>query len=170
MPAPQTSLSVVPAVAIAGQIADLNDSGSRTMFNEEASAELAFGRMVKQGTAVNQAKELAAQADVAVGIVMQSHLYEKQYEVGTTGIKPGAALDVLMRGEIYVEVGEAVGPADAVRYNATGTGGTKGVFMKTASAGNTVLVKSARWLSSTTGAGLAKLSIDTRDRALWTSD
>ncbi len=170
MAAPQTSLSMKPAAYIAGQIVDLNDYDSDTFFNEEASAELAFGRLVKQGTALNQAKEIAAQADIAIGVVMHEHRYDKQYELGATGVKSGGVLSVMRRGRIVVEVGEGVSPADAVRYNATGTAGTKGVFYKTASANNTVLIKSARWLSTTTGAGLAELYIDTADRALWTSD
>jgi hypothetical protein len=170
MPAPQTTVSIKPAAYFAGMLVDLNDYSSESYVNEEASIELAFGRMVKQGTAVEQAKELAAQADVPIGIVMHSHRYAKDDELGTTGLKPGVSLAVITRGKIVVEVGEAVGPNDAVRYNATGTGGTKGVFYKTASANNTKLVTSARWLSSTSGAGLAELEIDMSSRSTWTND
>ncbi len=170
MATPQTSVLVKPAAYFAGMLVDLNGYTSESCVNEEASAELAFGRMVKQGTAVDQAKELAAQADRAVGIVMHSHRYAKDDELGTTGLKPAVSFAVLTRGKIVVEVGEAVTFTDAVRYNATGTGGTKGVFYKTSSAGNTVLIKSARWLSTTTGAGLAELEFDILGRDAWTSD
>ncbi len=171
MAAPQTSVVTKPAnAAFAGMLGDMSDYDSNTYVNEEATNELAFGRLVKQGTGANQAKEIAAQADKPVGIVMHSHRYDKTNELGTTGLKPGVLLSALTRGKMYVEVGEAVGLTDAVRVNATGTGGTKGVFYKTSSAGNTLLIKSARWLSVTGGAGVALLEFDLSGLATWTSD
>ena len=168
---PQTSVSLKPAVSIAGMLADASMvKDADTYTNEEASAELAFGRMVKQGTADDQAKVFAAQSDKAVGVVLHSHAFAKDDQLGTTGLKPKVSFGALQKGKVWVEVDEAVSPADAVRFRATSSGGTPGVFRKTSSAGNTILVNSGRWLSTTSGAGLALLDLDMTGRAGWTLD
>jgi hypothetical protein len=168
---PQTSVTD-PAVGFAGQLADSSDNTVDSFVSEESSAEIPFGVMVKRGTGDHQAKLLAAQADVPVGIVVHSHVYAKDTELGSTGLKPETTLSVLTKGRVWVTVEEAVTPASTVRYRAIATGNeVPGEWRDTADASDTVAcLEFARYLTTAGAGGLALLEIDMSGAGARTSD
>lgn len=128
----------------------------RAFVNEEAASEIAFGVMVKQGTADDDAKLMAAQADHLVGIVVRSQAYSKDEELGSTGLKPNVSMSVLRKGRIWVEAVDAVTPSDPVRVHKTG-----GTFQTAAAVGDTVNISAnANWLTSAGAGELALLEFD----------
>lgn len=156
--------------AFAGMLADSKFSDIVSYIQAEASAEIPFGSMVKHGTLDGDAKALAATSDKLAGIVVHAHNYAKDTELGTTGLKPKAQLNVLRSGRIWVAVEEAVAVGGAVRTRAVAPG-TLGVFRTTADAGKSIdISKFARFLTSTSGAGFALLEIDMSGAANATAD
>lgn len=170
MSAPQTSVSIVQGVSFAGQLGDTSQmNDAKSYVNAEASAEMPFGILVVQGTLEQDALIPAAQANLAVGILMHSHAYQKDNELGTSGLKADVVFSALTRGRIWVTVDEAVTIAGAVRVRMSGAGA--GTFRTAASAGVTKLItSSARFLTATAGAGVALLEIDINNRSGWTND
>jgi hypothetical protein len=122
-----------------------------------------FGIAVKEGTGDNDANLPGAGTDKLAGILLHSHAYDKNNELGTTGLKPKAVLGVLRKGRVYVTVEEAVVKGDRlfVRHTA-GVGGTqKGAVRKSAVGGETVdATKQGVFLTSASAAGLAVLEVD----------
>lgn len=150
-PAQQTSVAAKMIVAYPGLIVDTSFRKDVTSaVSEEASAEIAFGRMVKKGTADSGALIPTANTNLMLGIVVHSHAYEKDQELGDTGLKPKITLGLMRHGRIFVEVSEDVTPTDAVRLSCdTHSSAVPGVFCKTADAGHTLnLTPLARWVSS----------------------
>lgn len=168
-----------------GMLADLQAYVSRSYRNQSGAA-IPFGRLVQSdttpGTNDAYAVELAASATANIaGIAIDSLTFEASsgstYTGTPTAIRSDAAgtehvgypdkqtLNVLSKGVIWVYTVEAVALGSDVRAFITdqsaGTAGAdQGRFGATASAGNTVLIGGARWLSETTGAGLALLELD----------
>lgn len=171
---PQTSVSTAPSVAFAGMLADAaNTEDVDSYVSEEASAEMPFGAMVCQGASDDTCKIFGANTDKMVGIVQHSHAYQIANELGAVGLKPKVTIGVKKRGKIWVTVDEAVTPASAVRVRNDANGGanTNGTFRTTASAGHTMNISSfARFLSTTTGAGVALLEYDVTMRSGATAD
>jgi len=127
--------------------------------------------MVKQGTGDDVCLRLSAGTDKLIGIVVHSHAYEKDIELGDSGLKPKVTVGVLARGKIWVDVEEAVAVTDAVRVFVSDTGHVAGKFGKTADAGKSLdISKFARWLTSTTGAGIAQVEVDMTGRSQATAD
>lgn len=129
--------------------------------NDEASAELAFGRMVAQ-SAEGKFKVLAANTDKLAGVVVFNNLFDRDQQIGTTGVKPDAYCSVGRKWRGWVEIDETVAVGDAVRVRVTSTGGTPGVFRKTSSAGNTKdLSALASWRTGGTNTeAVAELELD----------
>lgn len=163
---PQTSVPQSIAGAFAGMLADSSHQEIRSFVSEESSAEMRFGIMLCQGTADNGAKILntssAAMATALVGILVHSHAYAKDTELGSTGLKPKTTLNVLHRGRCWVTVEEAVTPASAVKVRAVAAGNeVAGAFRDTADSTDCVdISKFARYLSSAGAGELALVEID----------
>lgn len=165
------SLQVKTAVGapFAGMRTHFNKNKVASVVSEEASAEIPFGTAVVQGTADDGVLIPAAQANLVRGIVQHSHTYNKDNELGSTGLKPKVVFDCAEEGELYVATTEAVSPASAVRIFMSG--GSAGKFGKTASAGVSIDVsKFCQWKETTTGSGAARLAFDFRDRKNSSSD
>lgn len=181
---PFTSTLTRMTGAFAGMLADTKDHETDSYVNEEASAEMRFGIMVKEGVGTPKAYTrgalyLTAGTDVnkLAGIVRHSHSYNLDNELGTIGLKPKATLGVLKRGKIYVEVDEAVTPTSPVRVRCTTNAGAvgaangPGTFRTTASATHTILCdKFAKFAGITTGAGVVELSINMTGSGSATAD
>lgn len=167
---PQTSVAQSAAGAFAGLLVDSSPSEVRSYVSEESSAEIPFGVMVCQGTADNGAKLLntsaAAMAKAMVGIVLHSHGYAKDNELGDDGLKPKVIMRVLHKGVAWVQVEEAVTPASAVKVRAVATGEeVPGAFRDTPD-GTTDCVDIsafARYLTSAGAGGFAQIAIDMTD-------
>lgn len=177
---PQTSVTVRPTTAFIGMLGDTSYAKNvESYVNQEASAEIAWGFMVKQGSTDTSAILLTAATDVdkLVGIVAYSQAYDKPNELGDWGLKPKVTLGVLKKGQIWVPVDEAVTPASPVRVRNTTNGGANGTllgpgsFRTTASATHTILCSSfMRFKTTTTGAGIALVEFDMTMRRLAVAD
>lgn len=165
---PQTSIAPMQA-GFAGMNGDSTNSEADSYVSEEVSAEIPFGVMVAQGTSVSGAKLFASNADKMIGVNQHNHYYHNPSEIGLVGIKPKATMAIKKRGKVWVTVDEAVTPASPVRVRATGA--TAGTFRTSAVAGQTVNMSSfARFLTSTTGAGVVLLEFDITMRNITTND
>lgn len=159
----QTSIPASLPIGFAGMKADTTEDTVETFVSAEASAEIPFGVMVAQGTGDRDGKMPAAGTDKLVGIVLHSHDYAKDTELGSTGLKPKTALQILRKGKALVTVEEAVAPGDRahIRY-ASGAGGTqKGAWRKSSVANETIDATTQCVFRSTASAnGLAEVEID----------
>lgn len=155
----QTEISAQQSAGYAGMLYGSNhdiDPGIQA----EASAEIPFGGCVVFGTTEQGVKLPAANTDKPKGIISHSHAYDKDTELGTTGLKPKTQVNVVRRGQVWVTVEEAVAIGDRgyVRYAGTGQ---KGAFRKSAVAGETLDVTSeVQFKTSTSGAGIALVDCD----------
>lgn len=162
MAIPQTSVSEAPTAAFQGMLADTGPNNDVASFVNESTSEIPFGVMVMQGTADDQCKPLAATTDKLIGIVVHSHAYDKDNELGSTGLKQYVSVGVLRKGRIWVPVEEAVTPASSVLVRAVAGGSeVAGAFRDTADSTDCIDISQfARYRSTTTGAGLALVEID----------
>lgn len=168
----QTAVNEFQTNAFAGMKADLSPSSVDSRVNEEGATELPFGVMVFEGSTDPEGGmlQIAAQADEPAGVLLHSHAYLKDQELGATGLKPNVVGGVLKKGVVWVQVEEAVTPASTVRYRTSGGNGP-GTFRTSAVVTNTVNISQfARYLSSAAANGLAKLEIDMTNRALRSND
>lgn len=167
MPATQTSVATKMTRAFAGMVADSSrDTNVRSYVSEEASAEIPFGVFVKQGTGDDQCLKLTAVTDKLIGVVVHSHAYAKDQELGDTGLKPKVTVGVMSRGRIWMPVEEAVTPASPVRVRCIAVGNeVAGALRDTADASDDVAITTwARFLTSTTGAGIVLLEFDVNNQ------
>lgn len=95
--------------AFAGMLADTGRLTDRAPYVQgEATAEIGFGYGVAEGTAAPQAGGLNGAIlpvdanSVFAGVLQHAYDYDSRTELGTTGIKPGAALNVLKKGRVWV--------------------------------------------------------------------
>ena len=167
MTAPQTSVSSM-ARGFAGLVSDSSrDSNVRSYVSEEASAEIPFGTFVKQGAADNGALKMTAQTDATIiGLVVHSHAYAKDTELGDTGLKPGVTLSVLTRGRAFVLCEQAVTPATPVFIRGVAAGAEVAGSVRSDADVNDAVDASAwaRFLETTTGAGFAEIEFDVNNR------
>lgn len=166
-----------------GMIADLQAYVCRTYRNQSGVA-IPFGVLVMTDNSPTSndplAIEIATGTTLIQGLAVSSMTMEGVQPQGaayTPNPTPYAAdgrlgyadkqtVNVVSKGVVWVWTTEAVALGDAVRfwkadYTGTVTGAFLGRFAKTAVATKTVAVTAgARWLSETSGAGLALLEID----------
>lgn len=120
--APQTSVRTDPDYGIPGQLATLHgvmDAKVDTYRNEEASAHIPFGRVVKLGSAERLAKVPSAKTDKLVGITCFGHSYQRDHELDATGLLPGTDMSVVRSGPVWVMPEEDVAVGDAVHARVT---------------------------------------------------
>ena len=107
-----TDYSLTMTPAIAGQLADLAQADIRSFVTSEASAEIPFGFAVVQGSGEKDALLPAAGSDVFVGVLVHSHAYDPENDLGTTGVKADRELNIMNKGRVWVVVGETVAVND----------------------------------------------------------
>jgi hypothetical protein len=154
-------------VGFAGMLADSGDNRVESYVQGEASEEIAFGWGVVQGTegtppAADKAIKPVDANSKVVGIVLHSHNYHPDVELGTTGVKPKAMLSVLKKGVVYLYVEDTV-VKDAnlyLRYTANGAGKLVGQWRSDADSSKALLVRGVTAAASRTGAGLVKCNVD----------
>lgn len=117
----QTAITQEMPIGFKGMLADVFPKGTESMINSEASAEIAFGTPVKQGTLDNTALKIASTSDVITGITHHSHAskFGPGPDVGTTGVVPKGVLNVLRHGRLYVLSDAAVAADARAHYNTT---------------------------------------------------
>lgn len=167
---PQSTYLQTFPTGFAGMPGETGDYLSRAYLNKEATA-IPAGIGVVEGAAVGQCLLPAAAADKIAGIVVNSYARNPGDSgsslTGTQAIMPDAVANVMQSGAIWVVVEEAVAITDDVYMrHATGTGTQLGAFRNDGDTNTCRQVKGARFLSATTGAGVALLWIDVAvDRA-----
>ena len=160
----QQSYALAQTALQEGQLSDIRDNTIGTYINETAVV-LPFGDVQvynSGGTVANSAKTLSASGDTVVGINVLTYVDETALNADSRpGVKVDQVLNVANEGAVAVYVTGAVTPASIVRvlYSASGTG-KAGQFSHAFASGKTVRMANARYLSSTTGSGLAILELN----------
>ena len=160
----QQSYALVHAALLEGQLSDIRDNTIGTYVNE-TNAVLAFGNVVvyaSGGTVANSAKTISATGETVQGVNILTYVDETALDANSRpGVKDEQVLNVANEGAVAVYVTGAVTPASPVRvlYSASGTG-QAGQFSHAFASGKTVRLSNARFLTSTTGSGLAVLELN----------
>ena len=160
----QQAYALQQTALVEGQLSDIRDNTIGTYINETAVV-LPFGDVQvynSGGTVANSAKTLSASGDTVVGINVLTYVDETALNTDSRpGVKVDQVLNVANEGAVAVYVTGAVTPASIVRvlYSASGTG-KAGQFSHAFASGKTVRMANARYLSSTTGSGLAILELN----------
>jgi hypothetical protein len=148
----------VMARGVRGQIASGMDTTVISGSNETAGY-VAYGIPVvaNSGGVLPNSFRGATTAGAILGILARSHVNEKDGRpmptvaptVYTDGVPPLKAGNILTKGQIYLEVMEAVAPGDTLRYHKSGA--NSGKWGKTASAGNTLALAAGNWVIRKSG-------------------
>lgn len=147
-----------------GQLSDIRNNTIVTRINETAVV-IPFGNgVVYDSTGTNGlgAKTISATSDTFLGVNVLTYVDETARDADNRpGVKIDQAMNVVSEGAVAVYVTGAVTPASPVRvlYSASGTG-KAGQFSHAFASGKTVRLAGARFLSSTTGSGLAILELN----------
>lgn len=160
----QQSYALELTALLEGQLSDIRDNTIGTYINE-TGATLAFGNVVVYnvaGTVANSATTISGASDAVLGVNVLTYVDEKAVDANSRpGVKDKQAMNVANEGAVAVYVTGAVNPSSVVRvlYSASGTG-KAGQFSHAYASGKTVRLSGARYLTSTTGAGLAVLELN----------
>jgi len=161
----QTTYNTQAPLAFAGLLGDPNkDAYIRSMTNEDA-AVAPFGLGYAEGT--DPAVQFAAFSGAGVFAGILAHRHQTQVRaqfgpggtLGTTGIQENEVGDIVTKGRVWVEVDEAVtaGGAVFVRH----TTADIGKFRTDIDGGDAQEVLGAVFRSTTAGAGLALVELNT---------
>jgi hypothetical protein len=160
----QQSYALVHAALLEGQLADIRDNTIGTYINETAVV-LPFGDVQVYnlaGTVANSATTISGATGTVLGVNVLTYVDETALNSDLRpGVKIDQVLNVANEGAVAVYVTGAVNPSSVVRvlYSASGTG-KAGQFSHAFASGRTVRLSNARYLSSTTGSGLAILELN----------
>jgi hypothetical protein len=136
--APQTSVTSTPQYGVPGAPCDLDaerNNRTDTYINEEASAGIPFGFVVKLGSnnvdggLVNGAKLPSAKTDKLIGFSTWSPGFSRGSrsgsgdEVDDTGIRPKVHFGVTERGALWILPEEDLVPGDQVHARVTANSG-----------------------------------------------
>lgn len=164
----QTTYATNMAAAFAGMRAS-HSAGDVVvpMRSIEASAEIAFGRAVKFGGTSDDDGALLPTAETSkiAGIVLHRHGYTvgTTGELGTTGLKPGAILEILRRGEIWVVCEDGCAPGDKLWVRGVAAGDPEFLGGLNSADDSTDMVDCTaigEWRTTAAAGGLAKLRIN----------
>lgn len=165
-----------------GMLADLQAYVCRSYRNQSGAA-IPFGVLVMTDNSPTTndayAVEIATSGSLVQGIAIDTYTTEGAkagmvytpvptpvYSDGRLGYPDKETVNVLSKGVVWVHSTAAIALGDAVRFfnadhSGTVTGALLGRFTKTAVTSKTIQVTAgARWVSETSGAGLALLEID----------
>ncbi len=146
MPAIQTTYAAVHARWVEGMVLNMEDATIVTRIAEDVEG-IGFGKVGVQGTADNQVVDSEATVKFVGITVLDSFRPTGKYEQYDN-------VALMKKGVIVVQASEAVAVGDPVYYTPA-----TGVLSKT-STSNT-LIAGAQWDTSTAGAGLAALRLNT---------
>lgn len=147
----QTVVNSAPAIASPGDIADLQTGANGDIVsavNEEASASIVIGTMVKLGTSERGVLKLTSDENTPFGIVTRAHGYadpaqiealEVDTDVEYDALKPDAPMGIGRVGRFAVLIEESVDFDDPVRVRAVATTGeVAGAFGTTDGGADTI--------------------------------
>lgn len=173
----QNSVLTAPAIAFAGLLYDDGPNSIITLRNAEASADMAFGSAVawKVSSPVTDKDAVLPTTSTTklAGIIVHAHNYAREFELpdgseagelAGDGLAPGAILNVLVSGRIYVQVRQTVVVGDPlfVCYSPDGTVYTvKGQIGNADVSSNAAsYAKIGHFITSATALGFAVLDCD----------
>ncbi|OHD25173.1 MAG: hypothetical protein A2Y38_06665 [Spirochaetes bacterium GWB1_59_5] len=125
--------------------------------------EIPFGRAVAKVTGDDNGVELPdSGAAVLLGVAVRDISVEEGDATAENAFAADSAVGVLRRGQIWVQVEEAVTPDDAVfvRHTANGPLTKLGIFRTDADGGNAIALTTAKFLTSAATDGLAVLDVN----------
>jgi hypothetical protein len=160
----QQSYALVHAALLEGQLSDIRDNTIGTYINETAVVQ-PFGDLQVYnlaGTVANSATTISGATGTVLGVNVLTYVDETALNGDSRpGVKIDQVMNVANEGAVAVYVTGTVTPASVVRvlYSASGTG-KAGQFSHAFASGKTVRLSNARFLSSTTGSGLAILELN----------
>lgn len=155
-------------VPFAGMLADNGDDvGIKMMYNAEASAQLALGEPVARFLAggPQAAKRLAASTDIVAGIILHTNAASNAPggDLGTTGLLPGAFMNVLRSGRVWATciTGCAIGDRLFVSYAVGGPYTAAGQLGNVTQASTTIdCTTKAEWQTVAAAGAVAILDCD----------
>jgi len=162
----QTTYGTTLTVAIEGALADTGAHDVKPMYNAEASAEIAFGRAVKFGSADNAALLPSAEGDKVLGIVLHANAYtvgSTDAQLGTTGLKPGVTLACLRKGRIWAKPKGGVTRGERLWVRAVGSTPPEYLGGLESADDSTDMIDCTAqgvWMTSCADGGLAILEVD----------
>jgi hypothetical protein len=171
----QSSFSNGPAIGYAGTLDSNLAHDVITMKNAEASASIAFGRAVKFKDTVSTDKDAvlpALETDTILGIVLRSDTYGVAWtdlsgntygQLDSTGVKPGAFMNVLRRGRVLVVCEDAVEAGDKLWVRAVAGGDPEFLGGLNNADDSTDMIdctSKGTWLTSASAGGLAWLDVN----------
>jgi len=142
----QTTYNEAMAVGVAGEPVDCTNRRIDSKYAEET---ISAGQAVQVGTSGDQC---VVSTDAVYGVAVQHPTLTIDGDTGLAQYSEGDGVSILRAGRIWVEVDEAVS-IDAAAYWDPASGAFN------ASATDNVAVTGGRFVSSTSGAGLAILEI-----------
>lgn len=160
----QQSYALTHVALLEGQLSDIRDNTIGTYINETAVVQ-PFGDLQVYnlaGTVANSAKTISGATGTVLGVNVLTYVDETALNGDSRpGVKIDQVMNVANEGAVAVYVTGAVTPASPVRvlYSASGTG-KAGQFSHAFASGKTVRLSNARFLTSTTGSGLAVLELN----------
>jgi hypothetical protein len=171
----QSTFSDAPAIGYAGTLDSNLAHDVITMVNAEASSSIAFGRAVKFADTVTTDKDAvlpAAETDKILGIVLRADTYGVAWtdldgntygQLDSTGIVPGAFMNVLRRGRVLVVCEDAVEAGDKLWVRAVAGGDPEFLGGLNNADDSTDMIDctaNGTWLTSASAGGLAWLDVN----------
>lgn len=117
----QTSYPTAPSIAIEGMLANLSPHTIESRTNSDSSAQISFGKLVKEDTLAPAVgvQPCTFTTDVPAGVAVHSHAYERGTELDASGVKPTGSINMLRKGPLYVLAGATIATGDRLAYNPT---------------------------------------------------
>ena len=162
---PMTDYSTYPDRFVAGQVANTGCCERRTRLNVSGDV-IGFGCAVVQSPTVEDGALLPSSTNTNIlGVAERKYMHENAYFSAAQylGYPDDVDFNIVREGDVVVYVEEAISLGDAVycRHTANGAGKLyKGQFRNDADTSNCFQITNAKWLTATTGAGLAVLSLN----------
>lgn len=154
-----TIIAAVPGEGFTSAESDDNLTRTATVSNTSTEA-IPFGRAVVKRSGTDQSVKLPSTgSERFMGVAVREH---GMVDVASAAdeIKPFSVFTAVYSGDVVVEVEEAVAVGDAVYFRHTASGAEKyGVFRNDADTADADAISGAKFMSSTTGPGLAILRL-----------
>ena len=158
----QTSYNTSMTIGIQGQLADAADNTIVTAFNEESSAEMPFGHALVRGSADNGALLPDNTSDKLLGILLHSHNYDPDSQLGDDGVLPDETLSVLRKGRVLAKCIDGCSPGDGLFVRCVTAGNEQEGELR-ASSDSTDCIDATNmgtWQTTASAGGLAWLEVD----------
>ena len=159
----QTSYDLEQPVAVNGLIADAAGLPKSVLTYNNPVDEIKFGRAVaKVSGDDNGVEKPDSSGAILVGVAVRDISVEEGSTTAENAYPATSAVGVMRRGQVWVQVEEAVTPDDAVfvRHTANGPLTELGIFRTDADTANAIALTTAKFMTSAAAGGLAVLDLN----------